>query len=226
MARVTRKGKEGQSAGWSSADIEGLLRRYHRLGKAQNEQKSPDHRLRAKASVPASTSQFTAIHLRECRRFARAYTDDELEALLKLRTVRGTPLPWGVVRQLMGIHDKAKRQTLQERAAREGWSSIKAAEFIQLQVFRAKRSMGGRPFAAPRNLAELIQQIERHHEQSLRRYTVWISFLKEREQKAILGKSTQRLLRRIEAARATLKTIASRANELAKQLETLETDGL
>jgi hypothetical protein len=124
----------------------------------------------------------------------------------------------------MGIPDKAKRQMFQERAAREGWTGIKAAECIQVKVFKAKRSTGGRPFAVPRNLSELVQQIERHQEQSLRRYAVWTSFVEQCEQKASRGKSGQPLQRRLVAADEALGKIASQARQLAKRLESLESN--
>jgi hypothetical protein len=122
----------------------------------------------------------------------------------------------------MGIRDKAKRQKFQERAATKGWTGVKAAEFIQVQLFKAKRSTGGRPFAAPRNLSELVQQVERHHEQSLRRYAIWRSFAHEWEQKASRRKANQQLQKQVGAACKTLGEIAREARELAKQLESFE----
>jgi hypothetical protein len=126
----------------------------------------------------------------------------------------------------MAITDKAKRQVHQERGAREGWSGRRTADFIQVQVFMRKRSTGGRPFAPPRTLTELIQQMERHQGQWLRRYAFWIAFVKEGEQKGTVLRSSQRFQGRVKEAREALKMLASRANELAKRLESFEKDDL
>ena len=44
----------------------------------------------------------------------RAYTSEELEELLKLRTKKqGTPLGWGIIRKLMAVPDKDKRREIE-----------------------------------------------------------------------------------------------------------------
>jgi hypothetical protein len=162
-------------------------------------------------------SSYSPIHLRECRRFAQAYTRSELESLLKQRTQNGTPLAWGVVRQLMAVKNKTQRMLLELRAAKESWSAVRAAAHIQEKVFRKKRSDGARPFAEPRDLAELLRQIERHIDQTRRRCARWTgSKVLEKPPTRKVGKALET---RVSLVGDDLKQVARELSTLARLLE-------
>jgi len=164
-------------------------------------------------------------YLRDCCRFAAAYTRSELKALLKLRSQQGTSLSWSVVRLLMTVKNKEKRKKLQKRAAEENWSVIRTTMFIQAKINRKKRSEGRHPCSPPPDdVEELIQQIERFLGESKSRYALWIEDLKQKKNKPSVKRISQRLRTRILDVSLRLQTVTARSRELAKMLDSIAKD--
>ncbi len=220
MAKLAKRPREARRGAWTAGDIERLLRRYHEIGEKILEEKASGITTSSSKDRP----EHLKIRLRECRRFAQAYSTRELEALMTMQTQQGTPLPWSVVRQLMAVTDKKKREQLQERAAEENWSAIRTAAIIQSKVFRKKRSAGGRPCAPPEDLEELLQQVERHLGESMRRHDLWIGFLQQLKNNPPGKRNRLRLRSRILQISDSLKTVLMRSKELAKLLEFIAED--
>jgi hypothetical protein len=223
MAKISMRSRGGRRGAWSADDIETLLRRFHKIGTEMLTKPSAGEPVRAQDSGAADRfSGYSPIHLRECRRFAQAYTRPELESLLKQRTQNGTPLAWGVVRQLMAVKNKTQRMELELRAVNEGWSAIRAATHLQERVFKKKRSEGARPFAEPRDLAELLRQVERHLDQTRRRCAHWTG--SEVLKKPPTNKVGKGLETHVSRVRDELKSGAREFSTLAKLLESIISD--
>ena len=60
-------------------------------------------------------------NLRKARVFARRYTRHQFDALCRLRTPAGKPLPWRHVQQLLMLPPSEGRDALQRKAAERGW---------------------------------------------------------------------------------------------------------
>jgi hypothetical protein len=86
--------------------------------------------------------------LRKERRFARHYSEKDLEELLRLRRPNGTPLHWGHVMYLITVPHKKDRRELQKKAAKEGWSSPDLCKVVQ-QRYPDRVVRGGRPQKIP-----------------------------------------------------------------------------
>jgi len=96
--------------------------------------------------------------LRRARQFARVYTENQLEALLKLRTPEGLPLGWSHVQELISVEDRAGRARLQRLAATEGWTVRRLKAEVQ-RLRGGKRSRGGRKFAPPGTPEEALRRL-------------------------------------------------------------------
>ncbi len=214
MAKLAITRMVARLGGWTAREIEDRLRRNHDTGKKLLEGSD------GRSTYSEQDTEKLKIHLRECRRFAKAYTPCELEALLTLQTQQGTPLPWSIVRLLMGVTDKNQREKLEKRAAEENWSVMRTTMFIQAKIFREKRSVGGRPCAPPPDdVEELIQQVERYLGESKRRLALWVGALQKKKPSA--KRVSQRLRSRIHVASESLKSVGATSNELARMLESI-----
>lgn len=97
--------------------------------------------------------------LRRARQFAEVYgTDEEVDALLKLRTPEGLPLRWSHVQELISIKTKADRVRMQKRAAKEGWTVRRLKAEVQ-RLLGGKRPEGGRKFALPEAAEERLGRL-------------------------------------------------------------------
>ncbi len=97
--------------------------------------------------------------LRSARQFAEVYEiEEEVEALLKLRTPEGLPLGWSHVQELISIKSKAERVRTQKVAAKEGWTVRKLKTEVQ-RLHGGKRSRGGRKFAPPGTPEEALRRL-------------------------------------------------------------------
>lgn len=97
--------------------------------------------------------------LRRARQFAEVYgTDEEVDALLKLRTPEGLPLRWSHVQELISVEDRAGRARLQRLAATEGWTVRQLRAEVQ-RLHGGKRSRGGRKFAPPGTPEEALRRL-------------------------------------------------------------------
>jgi hypothetical protein len=93
---------------------------------------------------------------------------------------------------------------------------------VRKRVFKKKRSAGARPFSEPRDLTELLQQVERHVAESLGRYSHWTeSDALKKAPTTRVGKTRRS---RIGAARDKLKSVARAAKAMAVQLEVIASD--
>ena len=120
MARKKKAaGVEKVRGNWSAAEIENLLRLYHRVGAELVGLPVGRGPAADGARGVAEREGLNPNRAREFRRFATAYSPADLEVLLALRTPQGTPPGWGVVRQLMAVKHKGKRKSLQKRAVAE-----------------------------------------------------------------------------------------------------------
>ena len=126
VSEKPRTEKRARLGAFTGEEIAARVRKYYEEGKRLRDQST---RARANLSVPDSSDvpgpspASRRVYEKEYRRFAREYTREDLEELLKLRSKkRGTPLGWGIVRKLMAVRDKAMRRKLELRAANESWS--------------------------------------------------------------------------------------------------------
>ena len=175
--------------------------------------------------VPGPSPASRRVYLNQCRRFAQAYTPEELEELLALRTRKqGTPLGWATVLRLMAVKDKAMRRKLALRAADESWSASGTATFRREKVRGEKRSKGARPLTEPKNLSELVQRVEAHVDESRRHLSHWTE-----SQLLNQSFSTMRLRRslrlRVQAIRGELTILVKTAKALSRRLEAIAAGG-
>jgi hypothetical protein len=228
VSKKTRPGEGARRGGYSEREIENRVRKYYQEGKPLLEQqpRAGAKQLKSKSIVVESLSP-ASKHVRESerRRFARVYASEELEELLTLRAKRdGTPLGWGIVRKLMTVRDKAMRRKLEIRAAKESLSVRQVDALLREKVLGAKRSKGSRPFAAPKHLAELVQRLEMHTEESRRRLSHWARSPLLNQMPSTM-KVDESLRARALAIRGELKILARTARDLARKLESIAADG-
>jgi hypothetical protein len=208
--------------------MEALVRKRYEVGKRLLD---PARKADANQSetdttdVPGPSPASRRAYLNQCRRFAQAYTPEELEELLALRTSKhGTPLGWAHVLQLMPVKDKALRRELELQAARESWSARGIATFRREKVGGEKRSKGARPLTEPKNLNELVQRLETHVHESQRHLSHWT-------ESHLLNQpfSTMRLRRslrlRVQAIRGELTILVKTAKALSRRLEPIAAGG-
>ncbi len=112
------------------SEAEAQLRAYHALGREV---------LARIKDGPLDAATLRALHeetgqgfdnLRKARVFARVYTQQQLDALCNLRTLRGMPLPWRHVQQLLKLPPGERRDALQRKAAERGWGLEELAAAI------------------------------------------------------------------------------------------------
>jgi hypothetical protein len=119
------------------------LREHHERGQKANRERA--------TYAPRELSQRCRVNyhtLRKDRRFARSYTEAELDELLGLRRPNGLPLHWGHVIYLITIAHKPERRRIQKQAAKEGWSAPKLYSVLQ-EKFADGEGRGGRPVKVP-----------------------------------------------------------------------------
>lgn len=132
------------------------IRRFYRIGVAFTERYGP-----RKAHGDSSASEFAAEHgisvhqLAKARKFAARYTPQELEALCKLKTPVGKPLPMGQVFILSNVRDRSLRRNLQAYAASQGWSCD------ELRTQCALAAGAGRPVASGGTTPEPPESVDR-----------------------------------------------------------------
>src|SRR4051794_23164165 len=114
---------EGRPRPDKAVQAEARLRAYHALGQKVLERIAPTGQLDRDTldQLIAETGHgFSTLDM--ARIFARAYTPMQLDTLCALRTPRGLPLAWRLVRQLVMIPAGPDRDRLQGMAARHGWT--------------------------------------------------------------------------------------------------------
>jgi len=230
-AIVSKKPRPEEGArlgGFTGEGIAARVRKYHERGKRLLEQSTraganqsvPDF-----ADVPGPSQASIRVYEKECRRFARVYTSEELEELLKLRSKKhGTPLGWGIVRKLMAVEDKKIRRKLELRAAKESWSVRQTEAIIRERVFKTKRSKGARPVVEPKNLTELLQRLEIHTGESQRRLSHWTDSDLLNQTPSTM-KVRESLQARVLTIRKELKELVRTAKDLSRKLESIAADG-
>lgn len=67
------------------------------------------------------------------------------------------PLTSTHVVPLLSVVDKRQRKSLQQRAAKEGWSTRELKD--EIKKLRGRRSAGGRPPRRPKDLADALVQV-------------------------------------------------------------------
>ena len=127
MSKRPRLPEDARRGAFTANEIAALLREKYEKGRRLIEQSTDASANQPKpdltvVSGPSSASR--RVYQNEYRRFAAAYTPEELEELLKLRTKKeGTPLGWGIVRKLMAVPDKTSAGTWSyERRTKAGLS--------------------------------------------------------------------------------------------------------
>ena len=175
MARP--KGKDGKSSAAvvprrdKEAEAEAQLRAYHALGRKVLARIEDGELDAATLRALHEETGYGFDNLRKARVFARLYTPEQLDALCRLRTPSGRPLPWRHVRQLLMLPPGAAREALQRKAAERGWGLEELDAAIPGKVRREQtRREGGRPFVGPRTVADGLRRIVRHGDEWLRRY--------------------------------------------------------
>jgi hypothetical protein len=208
--------------------MEALVRRYYEEGKrlrdpartADANQSETDS-----TGLPGPSPTSRRFYLNQRRRFAQAYTPEELEELLALRTRKqGTPLGWGIVLRLMTVKDKAKRRKLELQAAQESWSVRDTATYLREHVHRGKRSKGGRPLTEPKCLSELVERVGRHVDESRRHLSHWTDSQLLNQSSSTLP--LRRSLRfRVQEIRDELTELVKTAKALSRRLEPIASGG-
>ena len=227
MTRMPKHAAVARRGSFTADEIAARVRRYYALGKWLLGQ-SPKARSNQTALQLTRRRGPSAASIRayqnEYRRFAEAYTAEELEELLTLRTTReDTPLGWGIIRKLMAVPDKARRRKLEMRAARESWTVRQAEAVIQERIFKKKRSMGGRPLTAPKNLTELLYRLEIYTGESRRRLALW-STSDIVDCSPPVRKVDDVLRDRVLAVREELNLVTRMARKLSERLSSIAPD--
>jgi hypothetical protein len=228
MSKRPRLAEDARRGAFTGEEIAALVRKYHEIGKKLLEPATKPSARQAKpdlTGISGPSSASLRVYQNEYRRFAGAYTVEELEELLKLRTKKeGTPLGWGIVRKLMAVPDKTMRRKLELRAANESWSVRQADAIVRERVFKTKRSKGARPLAEPKNLTELLQRLEMHVGESRRRLSHWTESHILNRTPSIM-KVGESLRARVLAIRHELKILGRTAKDLSSKLESIAADG-
>jgi hypothetical protein len=142
--------------------------------------------------------------LRKERRFARRYSETELEELLSLRRPDGMPVHWGHVIYLITINRKSDRKRLQNQVAKEGWQAPELYAAIQKQ-YQDGSGRGGRPVKIPQSAQGKLRLMVEETERWLRRY------------EAVCGANGQNLLDGLDGA--DKDSLKKRRQALSKDLE-------
>lgn len=154
------------------------FRHYHWIGESLIKVQDASKYGSGAVEKIAEASGYDLAVLYKARAFAAAYTDAELEELIKLRTLSDDKrnsglLSWTHVVQLLSVEDKKTRRVLQERVAREGLTVQALADLIQ-DHFGGKRRGGGRPLARPVSASAGLRQLQSVSGQWLKRQQqVW-----------------------------------------------------
>lgn len=167
-----------------------------------------------------SIGEFAAIHglsshtIRRLRRLAREYTPSEFEELCALRRPGGLPLHVGHLPYLLVVSDKAEREKLQRRVAREGWSAPRLAAEIPGKY---RRSTGGhgRPMKKPKTPAEGLRQVAEEAGRLRRRTKMVIELVQ--------GCSGRKLAKRAEETITASVALRRELRLLEKELRSLVT---
>jgi hypothetical protein len=97
------------------------------------------------------------------RLFARRYTRQDLNELLRLRPPKGRPLCWNHVLLLLAVKNLRVRRALQQEAARNGWTVQQLRLESRLRV--GKQHTAGRKLQMPHSpeaaLLQLAEQSDR-----------------------------------------------------------------
>lgn len=109
----------------------------------------------------ATLLQRSISTLAHARQFYLAYTDDEYKALVDKNAASanegGGQLHWGHVSHLIGIADKRRRSSLEDKAIDEAWTTDLLHDQIK-KALNGPRGKGGRPLNRPGTLAGLLHQ--------------------------------------------------------------------
>ncbi len=207
------------------SEAEAQLRAYHALGRKVLARIKDGPLDAATLRELDEETGYGFDNIRKARVFARLYNQEQLDALCKLRTPSGMPLPWRHVRQLLMLPAGEEREALQRKAAERGWGLEELDAAIPGKVRRKQtRREGGRPFLRPRTVADGLRRIARHGEEWLRRYgsKAWSGddWLGGKSGAAGLGG----LKARLAEAREVLREVREAATELEGKLNRFEAE--
>jgi hypothetical protein len=91
----------------------------------------------------AKKENLSAQTMFRLRKFANAYTSEELDELC------GLGLGWGHVDRLLAVQDRQVRRKLAARASKKSWTARELWEQIRIRQKRRRRAGGGRGFRMP-----------------------------------------------------------------------------
>ena len=151
--------------------------------------------------------------VRKLKRFANAYSPEDLKELCRLRRPNGLPLHFGYVNFLLVVADKEERVKFQQRLAHEGWSAAELSTRIPGK-FRGP-SPHGRPMKKPKTPAEGLRQVADEAERLKRRTKI----VKE----LIQGRSGRKLSERAEVTIMASVALRRELRLLEKELRSLVT---
>jgi hypothetical protein len=134
------------------------LRRFHARGKRAlqvgEQRKRRGQGIWGTAASLGAKTDTDQHRLLEARRFARMYSDEDLEVLCNLGQGKGRPITRLQVVQLIRVRDRRKRDALAKRCAENSWSFRR----LQFEVDREvpRRQYGGRSQEPPQSVEEAL----------------------------------------------------------------------
>ncbi len=186
--------------------VERLRHRYE-IGQEANLTQLSIEEFAAKEGLSSHT-------VRKLKRFANAYSPEDLNEFCQLRRPNGLPLHFGYVNYLLVVADKVERQKLQQRLAREGWSATELAGRLP-RKFRGA-SPHGRPMKKPATLAAGLEKAAEEAIRLTRRVQVVRDVVDGRPGPK-LRERAEEMLTAVTALRRELRSLEKELRDLAAQ---------
>jgi hypothetical protein len=157
------------------------------------------------------------VQLYQYRRFAGAFSREDLLALLERRTVKGGQISWTHVRALLPLErgqGAAKcRKEIIERIFQDGLSCTQVSEAVK-EHLGGPMSKGGRTPAAPKTPKQAMTQIEKFSSAIINRAELWDRALWKAVGDGPAEQCTPDLLEQLEKTRASQVELQARIEEL------------
>jgi len=165
---------------WIRRQCDHMLRSRYELGKAalellEDEQKNGG-KLYGKNAIGriCKVLQWDDGLIRLSMRFARNYSEADLERLCALVMPSGETLTWSHLRCLLTISEAKQRQDLLDLAVRESWSCTELAHQVKYLDEDKEPDSRGRPPTKPKDFDSAVKQQLEHAGQWDRRHSrVW-----------------------------------------------------
>lgn len=191
----------------SVRDLHALGKRFDRLSAARISRGEGIH---GTLDALKATSAAEKNRLMEARRFARLYSDEELELLCGLGQRAGRPLNKFHVLHLIRVADGKRRNNLAKRCAEEYWSVRRLEQ--EIRRVGPRRRYGGRKHEPPESIYEALLVTERMAAGWLR----WVGVLRPVRNETSKKRIT--LARLPRSIRRKLRDISKHAEQLCAEI--------